>query len=91
MIWYRLAKVVPVVNSSWGVAKVSVGEAETSFEVGSGVAHSLQYLDSEGFSVLHFGHFTGIFPLVWLKKAYQFRGYESNEIGDVPQRTTLEI
>jgi hypothetical protein len=35
---------------------------------GSGVAHSLQYLESEGLSVSHFGHLIFIIPLALLEK-----------------------
>ncbi|MBA7684733.1 hypothetical protein ES703_93141 [subsurface metagenome] len=55
IIWYLPAKVEPVVNSSVGVSRVFV--AEISSGQGRGVAHSLQNLESEGFSELHLGHF----------------------------------
>ena len=55
MISYLPAYVVPDVNLSVGVSRVLV----TGIFSGAGrdVAHSLQYLESAGFSVLHLGHF----------------------------------
>jgi len=50
-----------VVNSSVGVSRVSV--TGISFEKGSGVAHSLQNLESEGLSVWHWGHFMDFYSL----------------------------
>jgi hypothetical protein len=51
---------------------VSVGIGEVSSEEGSGVAHSLQNLESEGFSVLHFGHLLSMIrPNLNSEKEYQ--------------------
>jgi len=48
-----------------GVSRVSVGETAISSEEGSGAAHSLQNLESEGLSVSHLGHLFAIaFPLL---------------------------
>ena len=65
MISYLLAKLVPLVNSSVGVSRVS--ETGISLDEGSGVAHSLQNLESEGLSVSHLGHFVThhSYLLVW--------------------------
>ncbi len=49
---------VPLINSSVGVSRVSV--TGIFFEEGRGVAHSLQYLESEELTVLHLGHSTPI-------------------------------
>jgi len=61
MIWYLPANVVPVVNSSVGVSRVSV--TGISLEDGSGVAHSPQNFWVSGLSVLHLGHLIPIVPL----------------------------
>jgi len=68
MISYLKAKVVPLVNSAVGVSRVFVWETGISSEEGREVAHSLQYLESEGLSVLHLGHFV---PIVFLLLSWQ--------------------
>jgi len=57
MILYFPANNVPKVSFLTGIGRVAVVETDISSEGGSGVVHSLQYLESEGFSVLHLGHF----------------------------------
>ena len=62
----------PVVSSFFGAWMVSVGIGGSSSDKGSGVAHSLQNLESEGFSVLHFGHLLYmIYPNSISEKEYQ--------------------
>ena len=54
---------VPLVNSSVSVSMVLV--TGIFFEERRGVAHSLQYLESEGLSVSHLGHLLAIvLPLI---------------------------
>jgi hypothetical protein len=60
MIRYRSAKSDPV-DKSAGVAMVWVTEEGSPLSCGRGVAHSLQYLESGGFSVWQLGHFI-VFP-----------------------------
>jgi hypothetical protein len=73
MISYLSAKVVPRVSSSFGVSIVLV--TLMSSEEGTGEAHSLQNLESEGLSVWHFGHLFDIagflFSHAWSEKEYQ--------------------
>jgi len=61
-----------------GVSKVLV--TDTPSEGGSEVAHSLQYLESEGFSVLHLGQLIGtVNPFPVLAEEYQIRGNSVNK------------
>jgi hypothetical protein len=70
MIWYRPAKVDPVVSSSLGASIVSV--APLSPGSPKGVAHSPQNFWVSGFSVWHFGHLMAIYsPYIGRKKEYQ--------------------
>ena len=63
MIGQRPAKVEPMVSSSVGVSRVSV--TGISFDEGSGVAHSLQNLESEGLLVWYLGHFIDFYSLFY--------------------------
>jgi hypothetical protein len=63
MTSYLSANIVPLFILSTGVSRVFVMEGISPAD-GRGVAHSLQYLESEGFSVLHLGHCVVIVPFV---------------------------
>jgi hypothetical protein len=81
MIWYLVAKVEPVVSSSFGASIVFVGSEicsdfgeapRTDWSEGSCVPHLLQNWLSVGFSELHLGHFMLFLPLRPSAKEYQF-------------------
>jgi hypothetical protein len=67
------SKVVPLVNSSVGVSRVSV--TGISFGEGSWVPQSAQKWEVSGFSVSHLGHFMTHHPyfLAWQKNIIEFK------------------
>jgi hypothetical protein len=66
MIWYRPAKVDPVVSSSLGASMVSV--ARISSGECKGAAHSPQNFWVSGLSVLHFGQVMAIYSPILVEK-----------------------
>jgi hypothetical protein len=58
-----------------------VKESWAASAEGSGVAHSLQNLESAGFSVVHLGQCVIIIPLSLLRIEYKFVAQESNGLG----------